>query len=140
MDEQENLNDITGIFSQSSHPHMTQSAGAYTIAVTVGATGPTYAVVNYPPPDAAAAAAAGGRSSVAQSRIVARVKCSSPTEPNYMHSFSITENYYVIIEQPLVIPLNKTVACIIRGKPLGPALKWRQTEVLSTFIHLTSFI
>jgi carotenoid isomerooxygenase len=46
-----------------------------------------------------------------------------------MHSFSITEHYYVLIEQPLSVRMGKVIANVLWGKPLISALQWRYVEV-----------
>lgn len=108
-----------GIVSQSSHPHITDNEGAFSLGLGLGPLGPNYVIINYPPVG----------SSVRKGRIVARINCTSATEPNYMHSFAITEHYFVIIEQPLIIQLKKIVACFASHKPLNETLKWRQAQV-----------
>ena len=62
-------------------------------------------------------------------RVVCRIPCSWPSEPSYMHSFSITEHYYVLIEQPLSVRMGKVIANVLWGKPLISALQWRYVEV-----------
>ena len=62
-------------------------------------------------------------------------------EPNYMHSFAITDNYFIIIEQPLTVRLKKIIACFVSGKPLSTTLKWRQTQVrVIPVIFLSLFV
>jgi len=114
----ENLFNTLGLVSQSSHPHITDTEGAFSLGLAMGPMGPNYVVINYPPVP----------SSVSKSRIVASLNCSSMAEPNYMHSFAITDNYFIIIEQPLTVRLKKIIACFVSGKPLSTTLKWRQTQ------------
>ena len=44
--------------------------------------------------------------------------------PSYMHSFSVTKNYYVLIEQPLTVSVGRVIKAILKGKSLSTALRW----------------
>ena len=44
--------------------------------------------------------------------------------PCYMHSFAITANYFVIIEQPLVVTMSKVIKSVVKDGPLIDALQW----------------
>ncbi|XP_050347256.1 carotenoid isomerooxygenase-like [Nymphalis io] len=53
--------------------------------------------------------------------------------PTYMHSFGITDNYYVIIEQPLAISAFGMMKNIIINKPFSSTLSWYpeyETQIL----------
>lgn len=67
-----------------------------------------------------------------QVRIVASIKCRWPFHPGYMHSFGITEHYFVIVEQPLCISLPTVVVNRFNGDPLSNSLKWFQDYPVST--------
>lgn len=59
-----------------------------------------------------------------QVHIVASVKCRWPFHPGYMHSFGMTERYFVIVEQPLSVSLSAVAMNRFKGDPLSSALKW----------------
>lgn len=44
----------------------------------------------------------------------------------------ITENYYVIVEQPLSISLPSLMAAKIQNEPLAGAFRWYGDEYVST--------
>lgn len=48
-----------------------------------------------------------------------------------MHSFSITDHYFILIEQPLFVKINKVITNLMTGKPLVETLDWQQVEVIS---------
>ena len=50
--------------------------------------------------------------------------CSRLFHPSYMHSFSVTENYFVLIEQPLTVSVTAVISAVLKGKPLSSALRW----------------
>ena len=41
-----------------------------------------------------------------------------------MHSFSVTENFYVLIEQPLSVSVTAAASAMIKGRPMSSALRW----------------
>lgn len=52
-----------------------------------------------------------------ESRTVATLKCRWPLDPGYMHSFAVTENYFVLIEQPMTVNVVKLLkSCVGRPK------------------------
>lgn len=51
-----------------------------------------------------------------------------------MHTFGITDNYFVIIEQPLSISVVEAVKAKVLRKPLSSMFKWFQDEY--TLIHV----
>ncbi|XP_026812151.1 carotenoid isomerooxygenase isoform X3 [Rhopalosiphum maidis] len=68
--------------------------------------------------------------------IVATIKCRWPLHPGYMHSFGITEHYFVVVEQPLSISLSTAMINRFKGNPISSALKWFQD--CPTLIYLIS--
>jgi carotenoid isomerooxygenase len=87
------LNKKLGVYSHCSHPHYDQDGNMFTIGVKVGFSGPEYVVSKIP---AATEAFDGGET-------MARVRSRWMFEPGYMHSFAVTENYFILVEQPLTI-------------------------------------
>lgn len=67
--------------------------------------------------------------------VVASIKCRWPLHPGYMHSFGITDNYFVIVEQPLSVSLSTALVNRFNGDPLSNALKWFQDSPVSITIH-----
>lgn len=63
-----------------------------------------------------------------QGRIVATVHSRWTLNPSYMHAFGMTDNYFVIVEQPLSVALLALAACRLRNEPLSACLKWYEGE------------
>ena len=119
--ERVNLNKAMGVISHASHPHFEQDGSMLSIGMAVGALGPRY-VINKVPVDP------GNEDDNDNMRItlelgaprcfnkvqqVASIASRWILDPGYMHSFSITENYYIIIEQPLTINLPKLAKSLV---------------------------
>ncbi|XP_008306930.1 beta-carotene oxygenase 2b [Cynoglossus semilaevis] len=68
----------------------------------------------------------------------AKVLCSIPAvdkrKPSYYHSFAMSENYVVFIEQPIKMDLLKIVTGKLRGKSISECCYWDPT--LNTIFHL----
>ena len=81
-------------------------------------------IIHYPPPSDDKESNATERA-----RVVATVSSRSLKEPSYMHSFSITDSYFVLIEQPLNVSFKTVFSSFLSGKPLVNSLKWRPNKV-----------
>lgn len=70
-------------------------------------------------------------------------------KPSYYHSFGMTKNYIIFVEQPVKMKLWKIITSKIRGKPFADGISWEpqyntrfhvvdkhtgQAEYLSIFI------
>lgn len=124
----ENLKEKVNLMNQSSHPHVTNN-GVYHLGQTIGAKGPFYVIVHYPPPLKEPNESIQSNPSIEKACVISRIPCRSRKEPSYMHSFSITESYFVLIEQPLSVSLKAVLGSMLMGKPLVNALKWRPRMV-----------
>ncbi|XP_033763808.1 LOW QUALITY PROTEIN: beta,beta-carotene 15,15'-dioxygenase-like [Pecten maximus] len=69
-----------------------------------------------------------GGSDFKDSKVVASVKSRWKMNPGYYHSFAVTENYYVFLEQPLVANVFKILTSRIRGKRLPDCLDYWPNE------------
>ena len=61
---------------------------------------------------------------VDKAEILATVPVQSRLKPSYFHSFGITENYVILIENPLVMNVLKLMTSKLRGKPTAGGLEW----------------
>lgn len=55
---------------------------------------------------------------------IATLSSSWTTMFSYNHSFSVTKNYIIVIEQPMLINMLKLVAVVIKQNPLREAFEW----------------
>lgn len=56
--------------------------------------------------------------------------------PAYMHSMAMTENYMILIEQPLAVSLSELLSDIVSNAPFIAGLKWHNEPVSWTH-HFT---
>lgn len=74
-----------------------------------------------------------------QATLVAGVPCRWKLNPSYMHSFGITDNYFIIIEQPLTISVPKVIVARARHDPIINCLKWHENKSVSLSIETKRF-
>ena len=105
------------LLSHASHPHYDQEGNMITLGLSLGLLGPKYQLTKFLRTPGAPALSSHCRS-------LASRRCSRMFHPSYMHSFSVTKNYYVLIEQPLTVSVGRVIKAILKGKSLSTALRW----------------
>lgn len=113
-----NLNKKYGLMTQTPHPILT-SDGVYTVGQGVGVTGPKYCIVKFPPDG-----------NLKQGKVMASVPARWKMSPAYMHSMTLTDNYVILIEQPLAVSLSELLSDIVTNAPFISGLKWHNEPVL----------
>ncbi|KXJ70865.1 hypothetical protein RP20_CCG022271 [Aedes albopictus] len=119
-----NVSDYVGIVNHTSHPHVMSDGTVYNLGCSVTKTGPTYTIICFPH----------GENMFENARIVASVPARWKFHPGYMHTFGITENYFVVVEQPLSVSVPSMLVSQIRNEPMASSLKWFENQ--QTFIYL----
>ncbi|XP_075238182.1 neither inactivation nor afterpotential B isoform X2 [Lycorma delicatula] len=133
--ERVNVSKHVNIVNHTSHPHV-ENGDVYNIGISLSCTGPCYSVIKFPSP---VYADINGekrkvKSPFEQAQIVASVPARWKLNPSYMHTFGITEHYFVIVEQPLSISFTTMLQRQLNNQPMAPCLKWQSNE--QTRIHL----
>lgn len=66
--------------------------------------------------------------------IVAEIPAHWQMNPSYMHTFGITENYFIVIEQPLSVSMIESIKAKFLRRPLASIFKWFEHEC--TLFHV----
>ncbi|CAB1339442.1 unnamed protein product [Coregonus sp. 'balchen'] len=66
--------------------------------------------------------------------VICTVPCRSLLSPSYYHSFGMTDNYFIFIEQPFKLDILKMATAYMRGVNWASCLKFCPEE--NTLIHL----
>ena len=103
--------------SHASHPHYDDEGNMITLGLSLGILGPKYTVTKFLKSSKKPALTARSERQVSKS-------CSEIFHPSYMHSFSVTENYFVLIEQPLTVSVAAVVSALVKGRSLSSSLRW----------------
>uniref|UniRef100_A0A8C6TB64 Beta-carotene oxygenase 1 n=1 Tax=Neogobius melanostomus TaxID=47308 RepID=A0A8C6TB64_9GOBI len=111
----------------SSHPHYDHEGNTYNMGTCIAEKGKTkYVVFKVPAiPD---------KDSLKKAEVVCTVPCRSLLTPSYYHSFGMTDNYFIFIEQPLKLDIIKMATAYMRGVNWASCLKFCPEE--NTLIHI----
>ncbi|XP_036934388.1 beta,beta-carotene 15,15'-dioxygenase [Acanthopagrus latus] len=117
----------------SSHPHYDKEGNAYNMGTSIAEKGKTkYLLFKVP---AVAEKDKGKNVPVLKNaEVVCSIPCRSLLTPSYYHSFGMTDNYFVFIEQPLKLDILKMATAYMRGVNWASCMKYCPDE--STLIHL----
>ncbi|TNN84665.1 Beta,beta-carotene 15,15'-dioxygenase [Liparis tanakae] len=117
----------------TSHPHYDKEGNAYNIGTSIADKAKTkYMLFKVPAvsekdKDQAVPA-------LKNVEVICTVPCRSLLTPSYYHSFGITDNYFIFIEQPLKLDILKMATAYMRGVNWASCLKFCPEE--NTLIHL----
>ena len=64
-----------------------------------------------------------------QASIIGTVPARWPLHPSYMHTFGVTENYFVIVEQPLSVSVPAMIRSQVLNEPMIANLRWYNEPV-----------
>lgn len=93
--------------------------------MTITSAGPYYNIVCFPK----------GDSMFESAYVVGAIPSRWKLYPAYMHTFGITENYFIIVEQPLSLSMPEMMKGFIKNSPMAANFKW---FTKNTFIYLVN--
>ncbi|XP_044195813.1 beta,beta-carotene 15,15'-dioxygenase [Thunnus albacares] len=122
----------------SSHPHYDKEGNTYNMGTSIAEKGKTKYMLFKVPAAAAAAASEKDKGkdvpALKNVEVICTVPCRSLLTPSYYHSFGMTENYFIFIEQPFKLDILKMATAYMRGVNWASCLKFSPEE--NTLIHL----
>ncbi|XP_067421535.1 carotenoid-cleaving dioxygenase, mitochondrial isoform X1 [Emydura macquarii macquarii] len=102
----------------TAHPHYDPDGTAYNMGNSFGKHGSSYNIIRIPPQ----------KSNCDETLQGAQVLCSiAPAEkmkPSYYHSFGMSENYVIFIEQPIKMNLCRIITSKLLGKSIASGISW----------------
>lgn len=110
-----------GIVTHSSHPHITEDGTMYNLALSFSIKGLVHHIVCFPN------TILGSRFDKAY--IVANIPARWTLYPSYMHTFGITENYFILIEQPMCLTVPKKLLRMFLDTPSHQFMRWFNNEM-----------
>ncbi|NXV64182.1 BCDO2 oxygenase, partial [Molothrus ater] len=114
----------------TAHPHYESDGTTYNMGNSYGKHGSSYNIIRVPPQES-------GHGDTLEG---AKVLCSIPprdrAKPSYYHSFGMTENYIVFIEQPLRLNLLKIITSKLRGTAIYDGISWEPQH--NTYFHVVN--
>ncbi|CAD7689959.1 unnamed protein product [Nyctereutes procyonoides] len=102
----------------TAHPHYDPDGTAYNMGNSYGPHGSCYNVIQIPPEKVDLGETLHG------AQVICSIASAERMKPSYYHSFGMTRNYIIFIEQPLKMNLWKIVTSRIRGKAFSDGISW----------------
>ncbi|XP_023389522.1 beta,beta-carotene 9',10'-oxygenase isoform X3 [Pteropus vampyrus] len=102
----------------TAHPHYDPDGTTYNMGNSYGLHGSCYNVIRVPPEKVDLGDTIHG------AQVICSIASAERMKPSYYHSFGMTKNYIIFIEQPLKMNLWKMVTSKIRGKAFSDAISW----------------
>ncbi|XP_057676668.1 carotenoid-cleaving dioxygenase, mitochondrial-like [Corythoichthys intestinalis] len=126
--EQVDWSKFIAVNGATAHPHYDPDGTCFNMGNSYGRQGAIYNIISVPPEKSSTEETLHG------ARILCSITPSNKSHPSYYHSFAMSENYVVFIEQPIKVDLLKILTSKIRGKAFGDAVYW--DPELETILHL----
>ncbi|MEE6484756.1 hypothetical protein FKM82_014014 [Ascaphus truei] len=114
----------------TAHPHYDPDGTAYNMGNSYGKQGTRYNIIRVP------AQKTGSEDSLEGAQVVCSIEPEEKMRPAYYHSFGMTENYIVFVEQPLKLNILKILTSKIQGKSFSGAMSWEPG--LDTVFHVVN--
>ncbi|XP_029374502.1 beta,beta-carotene 9',10'-oxygenase-like isoform X1 [Echeneis naucrates] len=112
----------------TAHPHYDPDGTTYNVGNSYGSKGTLYNIIRVPPEKTDA------KDTLQGATILSSIVPANKSHPSYYHSFAMSENYVVFIEQPIKMDLLKIMTCKLRGKALSEGIYWDPKQ--ETVFHL----
>lgn len=125
---------FVAVNSATAHPHYDQEGATYNMGNSYGKQGFFYNIVRVPPPDETAAKT--DCADMNGAKVICSIPAAEPRKPSYYHSFVMSENYIVFVEQPIKLDLLKFMLYRIQGKSFHKVMKWEPKY--NTIFHLVN--
>ncbi|GFT31527.1 beta,beta-carotene 9',10'-oxygenase, partial [Nephila pilipes] len=116
--EKTDITNVVSVDAATSHPHQTSNGTIYNLGSSV-ITGLKYHVMKISP-----STSAEGPKTFERVTIHSTISSSYKTSLGYYHSFGLSENYILLVEQPLLINTLKMAVSGIVGYCLRDLLEW----------------
>lgn len=153
-----NVADHVNIVSHTSHPHILNDGTIYNLGLSVTKKGPAYSIIEFSTSSFTQGkilhvtnptifvtlflflienhAKKRKHSMFHQARIIAKIPARWMFNPSYMHTFGITENFFIIVEQPLAISIPSMLSNRLKNEPMYSALKWHKNENVNIVYYI----
>ncbi|XP_062995457.1 carotenoid-cleaving dioxygenase, mitochondrial isoform X2 [Elgaria multicarinata webbii] len=113
----------------TAHPHYDPDGTAYNMGNSFGKHGSNYNIICVPPQTP------GSNDATLQgAKVLCTIEPENKMKPSYYHSFGMSENYVIFIEQPLKINLWKIIVSKSLGKSFLDGISWEPQQ--NTRFHI----
>lgn len=106
----------------TAHPHYDPDGTVFNMGNSYGKHGTSYNIIRVPPQKLDSSDTLEG------AQVVCSIAPKDKMRPSYYHSFGMTENYVIFVEQPVKMDLMKIITNKMAGKSVADAMKWEPDE------------
>ncbi|XP_078538128.1 carotenoid-cleaving dioxygenase, mitochondrial-like isoform X1 [Lissotriton helveticus] len=106
----------------TAHPHYDPDGTVFNMGNSYGKHGSSYNIIRVPPQKLDPCDTLEG------AQVVCSIAPKEKMRPSYYHSFGMTENYVIFVEQPIKMDLMKIITHKMAGKSVADAMKWDPDE------------
>lgn len=103
----------------TAHPHYDREGATYNMGNSYGRSGFFYNIIRVPPGDGQQ-----DEADLSGAKVLCSIPAADARRPSYYHSFAMSENYVVFIEQPIKLDLLKFMLYRIQGKSFHKVMSW----------------
>ncbi|XP_028851224.1 beta-carotene 15, 15-dioxygenase 2, like isoform X2 [Denticeps clupeoides] len=112
---------FVAVNAASAHPHYDGAGAAYNMGNSYGRSGFFYNIVRVPP----AHGSKGDEADLSGAEVICSIPASDARKPSYYHSFAMSENHVVFIEQPIKLDILRFMVNRIMGKSFQKIMSWQ---------------
>ncbi|KAM9299371.1 carotenoid-cleaving dioxygenase, mitochondrial-like [Gastrophryne carolinensis] len=112
----------------TAHPHYDPDGTVYNMGNSYGKDGTRYNIIKVP------AQRSSSEETLEGAQVICSIEPKEKMKPAYYHSFGMSENYVVFVEQPLRLNIMKILISQLRGKPFSGIISWEPK--LNTVFHV----
>ncbi|KAM9318618.1 carotenoid-cleaving dioxygenase, mitochondrial-like [Pholidichthys leucotaenia] len=123
-----NWSKFIAVNGATAHPHTEPDGTTYNMGNSYTSKGSHYNIIRVPPTKQTKEETLEGAT------VLCTIPSADKTKPSYYHSFAMSENYVVFIEQPIKMDLLKIVTGKLRGKAINDGFSW--DPEFNTIFHL----
>ncbi|KAL7836289.1 hypothetical protein AOLI_G00275730 [Acnodon oligacanthus] len=113
----------------TAHPHYDREGATYNLGNSYGRQGYFYNIIRVPRGEGGTDGA-----DLNGAEILCSIPAASSRKPSYYHSFAMSENYVIFIEQPIKLDLLKFMLYRVLGKSFQEVMSWEPQ--LETVFHV----
>uniref|UniRef100_A0AAY5F026 Beta-carotene oxygenase 1, like n=1 Tax=Electrophorus electricus TaxID=8005 RepID=A0AAY5F026_ELEEL len=127
-----NYRDYIALNLATAHPHYDDEGNTYNMGTAIMAlTGPKYVIFRVP---SIASDKENKRPALRKVEHICSIPFHSTLYPSYFHSFGMTENYIIFVEQALKLDIIRLTTAYIKGVSWGKCLKYDKDDI--TLFHV----
>ncbi|XP_042872324.1 beta,beta-carotene 15,15'-dioxygenase-like [Penaeus japonicus] len=116
LGEKQTISNFVAIRQATAHPHVDSDGTVYNLASSGSRDGSTYNIISLP----------NGR--IEQAKMEASILARWRFHPGYMHSYAITEHYFILLETPFTFSVGALLAGQYFGRSFEEAMVWYPNE------------